>query len=538
MRTLTINGVLPATILENTAPWEWAGGVGLLEDPSLVRFVEVDGFAGNFFEARLDPRTGFISIIPSARMDFEWFAANNQSVDLNLNLRFFLTDGTQAMGSQSFAVRLLNVDDTPPEALFFATGGSVRAGVAGAVIGRLGVTDPDTASGFTFQLTEMDGWQFEVVNGTLRLRAGVSASLADGPRREVTVLVSDGRQESAFKLAFDILPGTNLPQEPVNFLTPGDRKGNFTWGGPQSPMPWTAPDAVAGYVPIWEINAITVASGLVRVLREDRTSLLFDKPSMIELASGVVDFRATGEAASLWLIWETLLNRVPTLSEFQEGVWHLTHWATPRFIVEHLLTAGDSGRQFARLDNAQFVRQIYANIVPWDPGADVVNWHALRISQAVITRTDFVLDLMEWRRGLQDFQNEVAGGFYVPRRHVSQLGAVLDVTGGWDLAEYIWPWYSALETGVGSYRLLAQALLNTDAAREKWAGYTDRDFFKIVTREILGVELAEEHVAWWQWAVAVGVFTPGDFIGFLAEAMPLSSPFRDLPQGPMFDAIW
>jgi hypothetical protein len=512
--------------------------VRTLDNPALVRFVEVDGFAGNFFDASIDQRTGFISIRPSARMDFEWFAANSHSTDLTINLRFFMTDGTQAMGSRSFTVRLLDVDDAPPERLFFTTGGSVRAGVPGAEIGLLGVMDRDTASGFTFQLSEMDGWQFEVVNGVLRLRAGLSASLADGPQRNVTVTVSDGRQESAFTLQFTVLPGANLPQEPVNFLLAGEQKGGFSWGGPQSAFFWTPRDAVAGYVPHWEINSISLAGNLVRLEREDRTSLLFDKPSLIDIGSGVVDFRATSHAASLWLVWETLLDRAPSLTEYQEGVWHLSTWATPRFFVDYFLTVGETGRNYAQLDNTQFVRAIYANVVSWDVGADAVNWHTSRLNEGFVSRSDFVLEIIEWRRDQADFQREVSEGIFVPRRHFTQIGAMLETTGGYEIGAYVWDWYVAFEAGTWSYRGLAQALMNTPAAQQKWAGVSDRDFFMLATREIYGVDLVEEHVAWWQWAVGAGFLTRGDFIGVLAENMPKSSPFRDLPQGGVFESIW
>lgn len=538
MRTLNISGVLPTTILENTAPWEWAGGVTLGEDPSIVRFVEVDGFAGNFFDAALDPRTGFISIRPSARLDFEWFTANNQATSLTLNLRFFLTDGTQAIGSQGFTVNLLNVDDTPPERVFFTSGGSVRAGVAGAEVGRLGVLDRDTTSGFTFTLSEDDAWQYQIVNGVLRLRPGISASLADGPQKSITVTVSDGRQESAFTLDFTILPGANLPQEPVNFLIQGERKFGLAWGGPQSPIPWVAPDAVAGFVPIWEIRSLTVASGLVRLEREDRTSLLFDKPRLIELGSGLVDFRQDGPAGTKWLITETVLNRAPTLLEISDYATRASMGLSPQQHIVEMLTMGEAGARFARMTNAQFVREMYANIVPWDPGLDVVNWHAGRIASGFQTREGLVWDLVNWRRDFNDYKQVMDKGLYISRGWVPQIGAILDVLGGWPLGDYIWEWVNALNAGQLTLRQLAKALGPNPRVADKWAGVSDQDFLNIAHQEFRGTPMPEPAMADWTQAMGAGFLDRLDFVGVLAETMTTGSPLHALPLGATFQAIW
>jgi hypothetical protein len=539
MRTLNISGSLPSTIVENTAPWEWAGGVALLEDPAIVRFVEVEGFAGNFFDARLDSRTGFISITPSARMDAEWFTSSSLSMDLTLGLRFFLTDGTQARGSQSFTVRLQNLDDTPPEALAFTSGGSVRAGVAGAVIGQFGVTDRDTAGGFTFTLSEGDAWQFEVVNGALRLRPGVSVSLADGPERSVTVTVSDGRQESAFTIDFDILPAAGLPQEPVNFLMPGESKLGLSWGGVQSAMPWSGADSVVGFVPIWDIRSVTIASGLVRIDREDRTSLLFDKPRIIDLGSGLIDFRPEGAAASAWLILETVLNRPATLVEIGEYIHRLFVFGQgPLEQIAGLLTTGEAGARFARMTNQQFVREMYANIVPWDPGNDVVNWHSDRMALGLQTRQGLVWDLVNWRREMPEFQQMMETGLYAPRGWLPQIGAMLDFYNNWDLGPYIWEWVNALNAGQLSLRQLARAFSFNPTAAENLHALPDRDFLASAHMQFRGTPMAERDINDWIHAMSRGYLDRYDFIGVLAENIGIRSSFMELPQGTVFQTIW
>lgn len=528
MQTLSLSGSLPGTIVENTAPWEWAGTLRLNSDPAQVRFVEIEGLAGNFFEVTLDRRTGVITISPSARLDAEWFAANGLSTTLTLNLRFYMTDGTQAAGNTSYTVQVVGVDDTPPLSLAFASGGSARANLAGAEIGRLAVTDPDTASGFTFRLSDDDAWQFEVVNGVLRLRAGVSLSLADGPQRSVTIIVSDGRQESAFTLEFDVLPSTG-GSDPIDYMVRGSAKAG---------MAWANESVVAGYVPAWELRSVGVTGNLVSLTREDGQAVWFNRPDVIELSSGWIEFRPNSEAGWLWLIWETMLDRAPTLSEYQEGVSHLMRWARPVDLVSYLLTSGEAAGSCARMSQVEFVREIYANVVSWDIGQDVINWHARRLEQGLTTRSEFVMSVVEWRSGTEEFLDLMAEGVYVPRRHMAQLGALLDAIGGWDMGDYVWEWFMALESGAGNIRGLAVALRGTEAYQQRWGQVSDRDFFIQVAREVWGFDLTDGQVTWWQWVTQAGWLTRADFVAAVVENLPSTSQFRDTPTGAAFDAVW
>ena len=62
------------------------------------------------------------------------------------------------------------------------------------------VTDPDTAAGFRFSFGEADDWRFEVVDGVLKLRDGISLGLDDMPQLPLIIEVWDGHHSAAFLL--------------------------------------------------------------------------------------------------------------------------------------------------------------------------------------------------------------------------------------------------------------------------------------------------------------------------------------------------
>jgi hypothetical protein len=154
---------------------------------------------------------------------------------LSFGFRFFMTDGTVAEAVQHFTVTVLDQDDTPPQALTLSTAGAVPYGVAGAVIGTLAVSDPDTAAGFAYTIQEDDAWLFQVVNGTLRLKPGMVLSEADGPIRSVTIDVSDGHQSSAFTVTFGVTDPRAPAGQQVNLLPAGRTKAGIQLGRERRP---------------------------------------------------------------------------------------------------------------------------------------------------------------------------------------------------------------------------------------------------------------------------------------------------------------
>ena len=158
-------------------------------------------------------------ITPGAAVDFEL----RPTPVLGFSLRFSFADGSVVDDPAARSVTLLDVDDTAPTGLAFASGGLVVAGAIGAAIGRLVVTDPDTAAGFRFSFGEADDWRFEVVDGVLKLRDGISLGLDDMPQLPLIIEVWDGHHSAAFLLWIGVAdPGTRLAELPS-----GETRGGF-----------------------------------------------------------------------------------------------------------------------------------------------------------------------------------------------------------------------------------------------------------------------------------------------------------------------
>jgi hypothetical protein len=473
---------------------------------------------------------------PSARLDAEWFKQAGRSFDLPIELRFFLTDGTQAGATITPAVRLVDLDDTPPQGLSFASGGSVRAGQAGATIGRLQVSDPDTTDGFTFRLLEGDAWQFEVVGDELRLRPGVTLDLADGPRRPLIIEVSDGRQSAAFTLPIDILPDPAVSTQPINLLLPGMRKAGFAWADPVG---------VRGFVPEWDIAAIRQGGGKMAITTKRGETVWFDKPQVyVDFGSGFLDFRPHGEAARVWLAFQTVLDRAPTLLETRLLVGEMLRGATDWHVVNWLLNAHAEGVPLQRLTNREFVIELYENMQGRPPSTTVLNNQTARLDAGVLDRNGLVRQLMDFRTRFEDFQEAVAQGFFTPRRHMIEIGAGLAVGGNYPFLPEAWQWSRLFETGGWSIHGFAQAVLDTEPGRAKWGAVSHRDFVDRVIREAYGTSFesfAPGALDWWADALSRGAATRGDFFGNVLQSLALpiaaESPFRALPTGA-FEGIW
>lgn len=528
MRLLATAGGLPTTIMENAAPWEWAGVLQLLSDPGQVRLIEVEGFGGNFFHASLNSVTGMIFITPHARLDHEWFTASGRAPVVDFTLRFFMADGTQALSASTFTVNVLNIDDTPPQGLTFATGGTVRAGVPGATIGRLQVNDPDTSAGFTFRLMDWDSWQFEVVGSELRLRPGVQLVLGDGPQRDIIIEVSDGRQSSAFQLSIDILPDPAVSTVPAEFLTPGlSRMG----------LEWVGTSGVVGVLPTWGLQDISQAGGMLRIEAASGETVLLDRPGWIDLTTGFIDYSVAGPAARAWLAYQTVFDRAPNLRQTQ----HIAHDMIYRGLTEDGLLhwmIHHSGEGGAGLSSADFVRMIYGNVVNWTVAESTVSFHAGRLDSGIVSRVGFVKNIMDWRTQFADFQTELAGGFFVPRPHMLQIGVLFE--GGMGLrvnTDILW-WFEQINQGRQTLHDLARSIASTDAFRSKWGSLSEADFLSAFYQQVTGLPFPPGDLPWWLSTMAASASGRADFMSVVANNLPLTSPFHQLPAGAMFDTVW
>lgn len=530
MRRLATSGVLPGSIVENTAPWEWMGVLQLLSNPGEVRFIDVDGFGANFFDATLNTLTGLIFITPHARLDHEWFVAAGHAPVVDFHLRFFMADGTLARSDAAFSVNVLDINDTPPQALFFTSGGSVRAGVPGVTVGRLGVTDPDTVGGFGFRLMEGDAWQFEVLGNELRLRPGIQLDLLDGPQRNLIIEVTDGQQSSAFNLTLDILPDPSVSTQPIEVLIPGLRRMG---------LEWMTPNGVGGQLPSWDVREISQGAGMVRIEAWSREDVWFNRPAWIDLTSGYVVFSAHSEAARIWLAYETIYDRSPRLREMQ-GVAHdmTARGLTEDSLLSWMMTISPEGRHLAALPARDFVREIYGNAVSWSVGESAVEFHAGRIESGLVTRTDFAKTIMNWRSSFSDFTTEVGNGFYVPRPHMMEIGALYRTGVNAQIDGDSWWWFFMIDRGFHTLRDLARDITGTQSFQAKWGGTGSADFVEAFYRELTDANFPEADTRWWANAIDAGAFTRADFMAAAVANLPLTSPFHQLPTGSTFNDVW
>lgn len=412
MSGVAVTGSLPASINENTPLWDWVGQLRISMNPALIRFVEITGLGSNFFDVSLNRSTGILTITPLARADHEWFVANNMAPNIAFALQFFMTDGTILQSLAGWSVNLLNLDDTPPQALSFATGGFVAAGAAGANIGRLRVTDPDTSTGFTFTIREDDQWLFEVVGDMLRLRPGLSIPLADGPERDLVITVSDGLQSAALTLSIGVTALGINNGGTVDLLESHESAHGFRWAGPGN---------LFSIRMSHEIASIRDFGSIIHLQLRNGGSVTVDQPAVIDLMDGYITFSGDGLAGRVWAIYETVLNRDPRHAEMAAGVARLAAGATTQALAGELLASAEFASRFGGRSNTLFAELMYTNSVGWtDAGG--ISFHAGRLDQGM-TRAALVDNFVQWRMDSLGHARQRAenGGLFVPRDWVDQV---------------------------------------------------------------------------------------------------------------------
>ncbi len=433
MSGIILTGSLPGVINENTPPWDWTGQLRLSINPGLIRFVDLLGIGSNFFDVSLNRGTGILTITPLARADHEWFVANGISSTLIFNLQFYMTDGSILLSQSSYSVTVLDLDDTPPQALSFLTGGFVAAGAAGANIGRLRVTDPDTSTGFTFTIREDDQWLFEVVGDMLRLRPGLSIPLADGPERELVVTVSDGRQSSALTLQIGVTALGINGGGTVDLLETHEAAHGFHWAGPGNLFSMRMS---------YEIASIRDFGALIHIQLRDGGTVTVEQPAVIDLMDGYISFSGDGLAGRVWTIYETVLNREPRHAEMAAGVARLAAGTTHEALAGELLASAEFASRFGNRSNAGFTELLYLNSVGWSDTGGIA-FHSGRLDQG-LSRAALTADMVNWRLNSLNHADQRAanGGFFVPRDWVEALDgltprALSQVTFGFWWAEQI-----------------------------------------------------------------------------------------------------
>jgi hypothetical protein len=412
MSGVALTGSLPGQIHENTPPWDWIGQLRLHINPALIRFVDLTGIGSNFFDVSLNRWSGVLTIAPMAFADHEWFVTNNISTTLSFRLQFYMTDGSVQLSQATYSVTLLNVDDTPPQALTFTSGGMVVAGAAGANIGRLAVSDPDTASGFTFTIREDDQWIFEMAGDMLRLRSGVSIPLADGPQRDVVITVFDGRQSAALTVSIGVTATGINNGGTVDLLETHESAHGFHWAGPGNLFSLRMSH---------EMASIRDFGALIHIQLRDGGTITIEQPAVIDLLDGYISFSGDGLAGRVWAIYETLLNREPRHGEMAAGVQRLANGASNQSLAGEILDNAALSGHLGQLSNTDFVNQLYLNSAGWT-SASGVTFHAGNLDRGT-SRAQVASEFVTWRLDSLNHADTRAanGGFFVPRKWVEAI---------------------------------------------------------------------------------------------------------------------
>jgi hypothetical protein len=526
MRQLNLLGSLPTLIRENTPPWDWVGQLRLNLDPALIRFVDVAGTGGDFFDATLNRQFGTLLITPIARVDFEGFARGGLAAELSLGFRFFMTDGTVAEAVQRFMVAVLDVDDTPPQSLSLSTGGAIPLGVAGATIGTLAATDPDTARGFTYTIREDDAWMFEVAGSTLRLKPGVMLSEADGPLRAVTIDVSDGHQSAAFTVTFAVTDPRAPAGQVANLLQPGQSKAGFSW---------SAEGVLRADVMSGELRAIDDYGSLLRITLDGGASIWVDQPRVVDLLDGRILDTSADRAVRIWEYYDLVMDREPPM----ESLRAIDHWmsvgATERQVAKGLFDASP----LKWLSSEALPRRLYETTLGWAP-ADGVAYHKARLD-AGLAPEQLLTEFVDWRMSWGHEQARVEQGLFVPRPNAHQVGALLEAGGFASGPGTRW-WIEQINAGVYSLGTLAGAVPSTEGWRVGWGSVDDRAFAPAFFRVTMGRDLDPLSSWWWGEQLASDTWSRADFMALivnnLASAAGLGSPFLDKPDALSFGADW
>ncbi|MBL6457327.1 DUF4214 domain-containing protein [Belnapia sp. T6] len=303
MPVLQVSGSIPTTIRENAKPGDWVAGLTLAGDTSGLVGIELTGANALAFSAQWNAALGLATLGVAAPVDFEAFAVARIPSQLSFALRFVFADGSRYAPSTTYRVAVTDVDDTPPTALRFLSGGSVTAGAIGSTIGILSITDPDSAGPFLFSFAEEDAWRFEVVGNVLKLKDGISLGLDEMPNHPLFIEVSDGHQSAGFTLN-------------ITVNDPGAQQSVVTVVSAEQPQSGIALSSPVQAVSLHEARDLTGANSYGEDIRQlllaEGGEVWLPAVQTLRLADGWVDFGSNGAATRAAALHATATGQAPS----------------------------------------------------------------------------------------------------------------------------------------------------------------------------------------------------------------------------------
>ena len=526
MPAIHFSGGVPSAMSEATRPGRWAAGLQMSGDPSLVAFVDLVGSADLYLDSSFDATTGTVLLWNIAAPDYEGFARAGLNPVLNFSLRVFLKDGTRATSDTSWNFAVTDVDDTPPTALAFDSGGMVVPGQIGATIGHLRVTDLDSTGPYTYRIGDADAWMYEVVNDTLKLRDGMAVAISDGPYRIINIEVSDGHQSAAFALPIRV--ESPAPEQAVlDVLDTWESKSGFHYKN-------------AGTVQAdrgaWEVERIEYyGTALTDVLLKDGNHVWLQQVGRIEFLNGVIDMRPGSGAEIVTGLFQTVLGR-----NVDRG--YLWDWAaaidngtlTRQTVATWLVDGPEFQARFPNMSNEAFVRMLYRNTeggTPYEAG--VQGWKS--VLDHGMSRVDVALTFQAWEVAKTNLAAQNSHGYWMDRPFAAQVSAIYDVAldrlPERDGFEY---WMGNLSAGLLAPKDLAKLFGQSSEFLGRFAGMSQEQFVRELYLDALHREPDLDGFNYWVGHLRAGTLARSDMVesfGFSPEKLggllhlPMGEPF-------------
>ena len=176
--TVTNGNEAPTDItLDSTTVAENAAGA-IIGNLGVVDSDVGDTHSWSVDDVRFEVVAGQLKLKAGQSLDFE--------SEPSVNLTITATDAGSLAYNELFAITVTNGNEAPTDITLDST--TVAENAAGAIVGNLGVVDPDTGDTHSWSVDDV---RFEIVAGQLKLKAGQSLDFESEPSVNLTITATD-----------------------------------------------------------------------------------------------------------------------------------------------------------------------------------------------------------------------------------------------------------------------------------------------------------------------------------------------------------
>jgi Domain of unknown function (DUF4214) len=520
---VTTSGTLPSVIVENATASGWAGSLTLTGDLADLTGIELVGAGASYFSVSFDPLHSLAILTPAALVDYEAFRFTGLDPVLNFSLVFDFDDGSQQVDSTIRHVTVLNVDDTPPSAVAFSSGGNVMAGAIGAVIGTLRVTDVETTGPFYYTFDDNDAWRFEVVGNTLKLKDGISLGLDDVGTFQVPIEVSDGVQSAAFMLTITVNAPGGQP-DTIHFLNPGDFTDLF-W--------FDSANSVSSLRCSYEVSYVENYGQGVRdlVLRDGTALWLPSQVQEIHFADGWMDLRPDGAGAEVLALYQTILQREPDPFGYANVVKLLEGGMSFFDLTAAFLQSPEYIARIGNPDDVTFITDLYRDALGRAPDPSGFDFQMARLASG-ISRTQMVDDFIMSQESLTKLAAQHPDGYWIVNPYGKEVAMVYEVALGREVDVLgLADWTAKLASGQLTPTQLAGLIGGSQEYLSRYAPLSDADFVTAMYENALHREPDPQGFADWTSALANHTVSRSDLVNAFAFSAENYGIFGQHPSG-------